>query len=389
MKSLAILGATGSIGDSTLAVIRKHTDKFKVHTLSAHRNVTKIISLCREFKPQRVVITDTCAYTEVKQALSGQSVEVVYGANSLCDAVCESDIDLVVAAIVGNAGMESVVAAVNAGKTLLLANKESIVTAGSLVMPLALKTGAQIIPLDSEHNAIYQCLMTGYQCGNVPKDVAHLTLTASGGPFWNTPISEFAAITPAQAVAHPQWDMGAKISVDSATLMNKGLEVIEAHWLFNIAVERIKVVIHPQSIVHSMVNYLDGSVLAQLGSPNMQIPISFGLGLGDRLANEGGLLDIVNVGQLQFFAADDVKFPNLKLARQAIISGGTAPAILNAANEEAVAAFLNHQIAFTKISEINDRMLNSLSLEAVESVPQLLAIDQQARLQTKRMIEKL
>ncbi|KAA3644315.1 MAG: 1-deoxy-D-xylulose-5-phosphate reductoisomerase [Proteobacteria bacterium] len=389
MKQVAVLGATGSIGDSTLAVIRRHPDKLKIHSLTAHRNSDKMIALIAEFAPKRVVITDHKAYKAVLASGIAATTECHYGADALNDAVQDPAIDLVVAGIVGNAGMASVMAAVKAGKTLLLANKESIVTAGSLVMPLAQKTGAKIIPLDSEHNAIYQCLPDSYRIGERPASVAHLTLTASGGPFWNTPAAAFKTITPAQAVAHPQWDMGAKISVDSATLMNKGLEVIEAHWLFSMPVADIRVCIHPQSIIHSMVNYVDGSILAQLGTPDMQIPISYGLGMGQRLANDAALLDITALGQLQFYPANHEKFPNLNLARQAIEMGGTAPAILNAANEVAVAAFLNEEIAFTKISDINDRMLNSFTVEEVESVSQLIEIDQMIHQQTTKLIKSL
>jgi len=389
MKQVALLGATGSIGDSTLAVIRCHPDKFSIHTLTAHRNVKKILTLIDEFSPQRVVITDEDAYHTVQNACAQSATEIHCGTSALNDAVQDSAIDMVVAGIVGNAGMASVMSAVQAGKTLLLANKESIVTAGALVMPLAQKTGAKIIPLDSEHNAIYQCLPDNYRIGQRPASVAHLTLTASGGPFWNKPLAEFRTITPAQAVAHPQWNMGAKISVDSATLMNKGLEVIEAHWLFNMPVADIRVTIHPQSIIHSMVNYIDGSVLAQLGTPDMQIPISHGLGLGQRLPNKARLLDITTVGELQFYPADHHKFPNLNLAKQAIQLGGTAPAILNAANEVAVAAFLNEEISFTKISDINDRMLNSITIEEIESVSQLIELDQLVHQQTKTLINSL
>ncbi len=389
MKQVAILGATGSIGDSTLAVIRCHRDKFNIHTLTAHRNSEKIVSLIDEFTPRRVIITDEGAYQKVVKSCSHSDTSIHYGSKALNEAVQDTDIDLVVAGIVGNAGMESVMAAVQSGQTVLLANKESIVTAGALVMPLAEKTGAQIIPLDSEHNAIYQCLPESYRTGQRPDSVAHLTLTASGGPFWNTPAAEFSSITPAQAVAHPQWDMGAKISVDSATLMNKGLEVIEAHWLFNMPVEDIHVLIHPQSIIHSMVNFVDGSVLAQLGMPNMQIPISHGLGLGQRLHNQADFLDLAKIGALQFNAADVKKFPNLALARQAIEMGATAPAILNAANEVAVDAFLKDEIPFTKISDINDRMLHSMHIEEVESVSQLIELDQMIRRHTRDLIQRL
>jgi 1-deoxy-D-xylulose-5-phosphate reductoisomerase len=388
MKQVAILGATGSIGDSTLAIIRKHPDRFQVHGLSGHRNAEKLIQLAKEFAPKVVCVTSDEAYPQVKSALAALDTEVVVGQHSLTELVAEPAVDLVVAGVVGNAGMASVLAAVAAGKTLLLANKEAIVSAGELVMPLAREKQVSIIPLDSEHNAIYQCLGSAYVVGQEPAGVASITLTASGGPFWQKPSAEFASITPEQAVAHPKWDMGAKISVDSATLMNKGLEVIEAHWLFAMPGERIDVLVHPQSIVHSLVHYLDGSVLAQLGCPDMQIPISHGLGLGERISNEADFLDLLKAGQLQFAEADQDKFPCLRLARQAIAAGGTAAAILNAANEVTVDAFLNRQIGFLQIPEFNDKILNSMNIEAVESMPQLLELDQQVRVLTQQLIKQ-
>ncbi len=387
MKHVVVLGATGSIGDSTLAVIRKHPDKFKVHTLSAHKNAAKIIRLIQEFQPQHVVISDAASHETVSQQLTGWQGQLHQGAAALDQVVQAPEVELVVAGIVGNAGMSSVLAAVQAGKTLLLANKEAIVVAGELVMPLAAQTGANIIPLDSEHNAIYQCLGAGYVAGKRPEQVKNITLTASGGPFLNTPQSQFKTITPAQAVAHPKWDMGAKISVDSATLMNKGLEVIEAHWLFHMAEQDIKVLVHPQSIIHSMVNYIDGSVLAQMGTPDMQIPISFGLGMGSRLSNQADFLDLLQTGDLTFAAADTQKFSCLQLAREAIKMGGTAPAILNASNEVTVAAFLDGQISFDQIASFNGRMLDHLTAEPVESIEQLQAVDQQVRQVTMQQIK--
>lgn len=386
MKKIAILGATGSIGDSTLRVIRRHPDKFNVQTLSAHKNVDKIIQLITEFKPKNVVITDPIAYKEVRLRSGSNQVNLFQGAPALDEIVADSEIDLVVAGIVGNAGMSSVLAAVQAGKILLLANKESIVAAGELVMPLAKKTNAQIIPLDSEHNAIYQCLGNDYITGIRPAGVKSITLTASGGPFWQTDKAQFKLITPAQAVAHPKWDMGAKISVDSATLMNKGLEVIEAHWLFDVPNEDINVVVHPQSIIHSMVNFLDGSVLAQLGSPDMQIPISHGLGMGQRLKNDADFLDLLQQQQLTFFAADTTKFKCLQLARDAMVLGGTAPAVLNAVNEVSVAAFLSGQIRFDQIGDINDRMLNEIQAIQIESLAHLQELDVEVRFKTEAQI---
>jgi len=387
MKSVAILGATGSIGDSTLAVIRKHPDKFKVHSLTGHKNSQKLIALAKEFIPSYVIVSDHTAFGFVKSALLDLPIEVHYGSDALCTIVEEKNIDLVVAGIVGNAGMASVLATVNAGKTLLLANKESIVAAGALVMPLAKRKGAHIIPLDSEHNAIYQCLGFNYQVGARPVDVKSLTLTASGGPFWQTDAKQFKKITPTQAVAHPKWSMGAKISVDSATLMNKGLEIIEAHWLFEMPDKDINVLVHPQSIIHSMVNFIDGSVLAQMGCPDMQIPISHGLGLGQRLMNGADFLDLLQQQELTFYQADTDKFRCLQLARNAMLTGGTAPAILNAVNEVSVAAFLAGQIRFDQIGQINDRMLSDLETVEIESLEQLQEIDTEVRHKTEAHIQ--
>lgn len=388
MKSICILGATGSIGDSTLAIIRKHPDRFKIHSLSAHSNTDKIIALANEFKPTYIVISDHACYQQVKVALSASQTEVLAGADALESVVTDAAVDLVVAGIVGNAGMASVLATVKAGKTLLLANKESIVAAGALVLQEAQKSGARIIPLDSEHNAIYQCLDKNYQVGNRPEYVRKMTLTASGGPFWQTSADSFAKITPAQAVAHPKWNMGAKISVDSATLMNKGLEVIEAHWLFNMPSEEITVMVHPQSIIHSMVHFIDGSVLAQMGMPDMQVPISYGLGLGERISNDADFLDLLSVGELNFVAPDTNKFKCLQLARDAINLGGTAPAILNAANEVTVAAFLKGQIRFDQIATFNDKILSNIKVANVESMEQLTQLDEEVRFQTAQLIGK-
>jgi len=388
MKNIVLLGATGSIGDSTTAVIRKHPELFKIHSLSAHKNDAKIIQLAKEFTPDNVIITDHGCYQKVKDALQQSGIEVYHGHDALNQVVQSECVDLVIAGIVGNAGMSSVLAAVKAGKTLLLANKESIVSAGHLVMSAAKQSAAKIIPLDSEHNAIYQCLGSTYQVGLRPNQVSHITLTASGGPFWQLPKDEFEHITPAQAVAHPKWNMGAKISVDSATLMNKGLEVIEAHWLFDMANEDINVVVHPQSIIHSMVHFIDGSVLAQLGNPDMQIPISYGMGLGSRIENDADFLDLLEVGSLNFEAADVDKFKCLDLARQAITIGGTAAAVLNSANEVTVSAFLGGKIAFNQIADFNDRILNSIAIETVESLEQLLEIDRQIRYETASLIKQ-
>lgn len=344
-------------------------------------------ALVAEFRPEHVVMTGVDACQELATLLSDYKPQIHAGADALVAAVKEPEVELVVAGIVGNAGMASVLAAVQAGKTLLLANKEAIVAAGDLVMSAARDHGARIIPLDSEHNAIYQCLGPDYQPGNRPKDVKNITLTASGGPFWETPVDQFAQITPAQAVAHPKWDMGAKISVDSATLMNKGLEVIEAHWLFAVSSADINVVVHPQSIIHSMVNFIDGSVLAQMGCPDMQIPIAHGLGLGDRLTNDADFLDLIQQQNLGFYQADSKKFRCLQLAREAIEAGGTAPAILNAANEVTVDAFLQGRIRFDQIATFNDRILSQSEITPVESLAQLESLDRHIRLQAADVIK--
>ena len=344
-------------------------------------------ALVAEFRPEHVVMTGVDACQELTSLLSDYKPHIHAGADALVAAVKEPEVELVVAGIVGNAGMASVLAAVQAGKTLLLANKEAIVAAGDLVMSAARDHGARIIPLDSEHNAIYQCLGPDYQPGNRPKDVKNITLTASGGPFWETPVVQFAQITPAQAVAHPKWDMGAKISVDSATLMNKGLEVIEAHWLFAVSSADINVVVHPQSIIHSMVNFIDGSVLAQMGCPDMQIPIAHGLGLGDRLTNDADFLDLIQHQNLGFYQADSEKFRCLQLARDAIEAGGTAPAILNAANEVTVDAFLQGRIRFDQIATFNDRILSQSDITPVETLAQLESLDRHIRLQAADVIK--
>ncbi|MCF6300769.1 MAG: 1-deoxy-D-xylulose-5-phosphate reductoisomerase [Proteobacteria bacterium] len=389
MKNLLVLGATGSIGDSTFDVVRLHPDKFRVFALSGHTNVKKMLLLAKEFEPEYLVISDDSRYLDLKAQIDTEKTEVLSGHQALVDLVKKSEIDLVVAGIVGSAGMASVLAAVEAGKTLLLANKESIVVAGSLMMQKAKETNACIIPLDSEHNALYQCLYDDYQTGEIPKAVEKIILTASGGPFWNYPEDQFYKITPKQAVAHPKWDMGAKISVDSASLMNKGLEVIEAHYLFNMPEKNIEVVIHPQSIIHSMVCYHDGSVLAQMGNPDMRIPISYGLGMRNRINSGANSLDFSSINKLEFFQPDTKKFPCLNLAREAIKLAGTAPAILNAANEVSVAMFLADRIKFPHIAQINDRMLDTTTIDSVESLDQLIEIDQHIRNKTMAYIKTI
>ncbi|HHL31104.1 MAG TPA: 1-deoxy-D-xylulose-5-phosphate reductoisomerase [Oceanospirillales bacterium] len=391
LKNIVVLGATGSIGDSTLDIIARHPDKFNVYAISGHANINKLAQLCHKHKPEYAIISDESHYPAFKKLLAetggNPGMKILAGNNELI-AICQSEeVDMVVAGIVGSAGMEPVLATVEAGKDLLLANKEAIVVAGELVMQAASKSGANIIPLDSEHNAIYQCLYDNYRVGEAPVDIEKIILTASGGPFWNRELSSFKDITPQQACAHPNWDMGRKISVDSATMMNKGLEIIEAHWLFNLAETQIDVHVHPQSIVHSMVCYKDGSVIAQMGEPDMRIPIAYGLGLRKRIASGAQLLDLIKVGQLQFFAPNYEKFPCMALARTAIKQGGTAMTILNAVNEVSVDAFLKHEISFPAIAGLNQQLMQNSQIEAIENVAQLLELDKEVRIMARQMIK--
>lgn len=389
IKKLVILGATGSIGDSTMDIIGRHPQRFEVFAITGHSNINKLTELCKKFKPQYVVISNHNLYSELTTSIKSCNLktEVLAGEAAMQEMCQHPEVDLVVAGIVGSAGMKPVLATVKAGKTLLLANKEALVLAGQLVMQEAQKNQAKIIPLDSEHNAIYQCLNDNYTVGDTPKNIDKIILTASGGPFWNRPKEQFTNITVEQACAHPKWDMGRKISVDSATMMNKGLEIIEAHWLFNLPEAQIDVHVHPQSIVHSMVCYKDGSVLAQLGEPDMRIPISYGLGLPDRISSGSNTIDLLTAQNLQFFAPDDDRFPCVALARSAIQKGGSAMAILNAANEISVEAFLNRQISFSSIATVNDAIMQQSDIVTVESIEQLMQLDEQTRMLTSQLIK--
>lgn len=396
MIGVSIMGATGSIGDSTIDLIRQHSDQYHIVALSGHNNIEKLIALAIEFRPQLVAVTNPDNYVEVKTALAGLSTTVVSGKEGLVEMACLQSAKFVVAGIVGCVGMESVMAAVDSGKTILLANKESLIVAGELLMKLAEEKGARIIPLDSEHNAIHQCLGNDYQVGTTPANIDKIVLTASGGPFWDKPMREFHQITPRQAVAHPRWNMGAKISVDSATLMNKGLEMIEAYWLFALPIKSIEAMIHPQSIVHSMVYYRDSSVLAQMGVADMRIPIAYGFSLASGLSGENVIdriqsgvksLDIVDMSRLEFYPPDNDKFPCLTLAQRAMEAGGTAAAILNFANEVSVNAFLEKQIRFDKIPEINAKLLQEIEVVDVESLDQLLELELEVKQKTLDCIE--
>lgn len=382
-QRVCVLGATGSVGVNTLDVIARHPERFEVAALTGHRNIERLAQQIRDVQPARVVVADNDARQQLLALIGSVPTEVLVGEAALADVAAADDVDVVMAAIVGSAGLTSALAAAKAGKRLLLANKESLVVAGDLLMRAVAESGAELLPIDSEHNAIFQCLPSEHR----RQGVASVLLTASGGPFLHTSAEQLATVTPAQAVAHPNWSMGAKISVDSASLMNKGLELIEACWLFGLTPADVEVVIHPESIIHSMVRYIDGSVIAQLGTPDMRTPIAFGLGYPDRIASGSAPLAFDPTLSLSFDQPDRDRFPCLRLAEQAIAAGGTVPAVLNAANEVSVAAFLDGRLSFTDLARINEDVMNRIDRAAVESVEQLLAIDQQARHAAAAMIE--
>lgn len=346
-KNIAILGSTGSIGTQALDVIRQHPDRFRAALLVANNNWESLCSQALEFKAEDVVICNPDHYHKVKDALSGHGISVHSGMEAVCGLVSEAGADIVLTSMVGFSGLESTVAAVRAGKTIALANKETLVAAGAIVMSMAKASGSQIIPVDSEHSAIFQCLQGSH---GAPAEKIHLT--ASGGPFRTWTAEQIASATKEQALRHPQWNMGSKVTIDSATMMNKGLEVIEARWLFDMQPERINVVVHPQSIIHSMVEFADGAVIAQLGHPDMREPIQYALGYPDRLTLNNRKLDFASLATLTFSAPDTERFPALGLAFEAIRKGGNMPCIMNAANEAAVAAFLQDRIGFYDISDI-------------------------------------
>ncbi len=378
---VTLLGSTGSIGVNTLDVIARHPDRFRVFALTANTQVDKIAEQCVRFKPCFAVMADNGAATRLKQQLQtlAPDVQVLAGTDGLVQVAAMRDADIVMAGIVGAAGLLPSLAAARAGKRILLANKEALVMSGALFMQAVQENGATLLPVDSEHNAIMQCLPDDYTPGPVPRAVSRITLTASGGPFRTMPLDRLAAVTPEQACAHPNWVMGRKISVDSATMMNKGLEVIEAGWLFGLPVEQISVVLHPQSVIHSLVEYHDGSVLAQMGNPDMRIPISHALGHPERIVSGADPLDLLATATLQFECPDNERYPCLSLASAAWQTGGTAPTLLNAANEVAVEAFLNERIAFTAIPAVIEQVLEQCSVHAAETLEMILADDAAAR----------
>ena len=387
---LTILGSTGSIGESTLDVVSRHPEKFRVFALAGHRQVDKLAAQCKQFRPEYAVVGDAGHAAELEKKLKqeGISTQVLYGSQALIDVASADEVGGVMCAIVGAAGLPSALAAAQKGKTIYLANKETLVVSGALFMETARQNGATVLPIDSEHNAIFQVLPRDYTGRLNEHGINSIILTASGGPFLNTDLSIFDSITPEQAVKHPNWSMGRKISVDSASMMNKGLELIEAHWLFNCPPEKLEVVIHPQSVIHSMVRYRDGSVLAQLGNPDMRTPIAYCLGLPERIDSGVGELDFGALSALTFQKPDFDRFPCLKLAYQAMNAGGAAPCVLNAANEVAVAAFLDKRIKFTDIAKVVAHCLAQDFSDGRHDIEGLLAQDAQTRRQAEAFIGK-
>ncbi|MGJ8681742.1 1-deoxy-D-xylulose-5-phosphate reductoisomerase [Paraglaciecola sp.] len=392
LQKITILGATGSIGQSTIDVISRHPELFSVYALTANSNIELLLTQAKLCHPEYVVVSDKRYFTQAKEMFTreGLKCEVLLGIEGLIQVAGSGDVDLVMAAIVGAAGLLPTLAAVNAGKKVLLANKESLVMSGDLFIQAANENNAQILPIDSEHNAIFQCLPSDYQYGNiVASGISKILLTGSGGPFLNRPISELPTVTPQQACAHPNWDMGQKISVDSATMMNKGLEFIEARYLFGLKPEDIQVVLHPQSIIHSMVQYVDGSVISQMGNPDMRTPIAHALAYPERIESGVKPLDFNTVANFSFTEPEVVRFPNLYLAIQASKAGQYATTVLNAANEVSVEAFLQGKIGFTQIAEVNEECLQQTSAHVLDSIDAVIASDEEARLLSQKLIKQM
>lgn len=382
LQRVCILGSTGSIGVSTLDVIARHPDRYQVFALTAHTQIEKLAAQCVQFQPQVVVVGSASAADALRHLLAEKKlgqIQIQYGPEALCEVASSPECDSVMAAIVGAAGLPASLAAARAGKKVMLANKEALVMSGNLFMDAIRKSGAALLPIDSEHNAIFQCLPRHYDGQAEQHGVSKILLTASGGPFLHRDIATLTDVTPEQAIAHPNWVMGRKISIDSATMMNKGLEVIEAHWLFSAPADMIEVVIHPQSVIHSMVSYNDGSVLAQLGNPDMRTPIAYGLAYPERIASGVSPLDLVKVSKLNFEAPDFARFPCLSLAYQALKTGGSAPTILNASNEIAVQAFLDGKIGFRAIDQLIALCMDKIAVTPVTDLDGILAVDAEAR----------
>jgi len=381
VQNITVLGSTGSIGVSTLDVLRQHRGRYRAFALTAHTNVDDLFRQVLEFMPRYAVLLEDSRAEELRNRLrqAGSDTEVLAGMDGLVAVAEHADVDQVMAAIVGAAGLLPTLAAVRSGKRVLLANKEALVMSGQLFMSAVKRSGAELLPIDSEHNAIFQCMPMDFADGLGQKGVSRILLTGSGGPFRQLPLAQFAEVTPEQACAHPNWSMGRKISVDSATMMNKGLEFIEACWLFSASVDQVQVVVHPQSVIHSMVQYVDGSVLAQMGNPDMRTPIAFGLGWPERIASGVAPLDLVDVARLDFQQPDEGRFPCLRLAREAMMAGKTASVVLNAANEVAVDAFLAGRVRFTAIPAVIESVLGRMTLVEAVDIDTILRADQAAR----------
>lgn len=386
MKKLTILGSTGSIGVSTLSVVEHNPEQYQVFALVGGKNVAKMVEQCEKFRPQFAALDDLQAAQQLAEQLKQRQIatEVVAGQKAICDLAAHHEVDMVMAAIVGAAGLLPTLSAVQAGKQVLLANKESLVTCGQIFIDEAKKSGAKLLPVDSEHNAIFQSLPPEAQqqigfCPLADLGIQKIVLTGSGGPFRTKPLAEFGSITPEQAVAHPNWSMGRKISVDSATMMNKGLEYIEARWLFNASADEMEIIIHPQSIIHSMVRYIDGSVIAQMGNPDMRTPIAHTMAYPNRIHAGVAPLDFFQLKELSFIEPDFARYPNLKLAIDAFAEGQYATTAMNAANEVAVEAFLNGQIRFTDIEQVNRSVVENIAPIAIRQIDDVLHIDKLAR----------
>ena len=392
MKGICILGSTGSIRVSTLNVVARHPNLYQVIALTGNTNIADLFQQCLDHRPQYVVVVDTQKAEEFKRLIASSevsSIEVLTGTAGLEKVSVLTAVDSVMAAIVGAAGLLPTLAAAKAGKTVLLANKEALVMSGDLFMEAVAESNAQLLPIDSEHNAIFQCMPAGYQAGDKAPVARRILLTASGGPFRTMPVEQLVDVTPAQAVAHPNWDMGQKISVDSATMMNKGLEMIEACLLFNMSSDKIQIVLHPQSIIHSMVDYVDGTVLAQMGNPDMRIPIAHALAMPERFESGAEPLNIFDVKRMDFEEPDLERFPCLRLAYQAIDAGGIMPTVLNAANEIAVAAFLQERIRFTDIAKVIERCMSLISEGRAENLDVVLDADRLAREHSEEIISEM
>ncbi|POG01199.1 1-deoxy-D-xylulose-5-phosphate reductoisomerase [Pseudomonas putida] len=381
VQRITVLGATGSIGLSTLDVIARHPERYQVFALSGYSRIDELLALCVRHRPAYAVVPDDEAAARLRGGLlgAGCTAQVLVGEAGLCEVAAAPEVDAVMAAIVGAAGLRPTLAAVEAGKKVLLANKEALVMSGALFMDAVRRSGAVLLPIDSEHNAIFQCLPGDYARGLSHVGVRRILLTASGGPFRETPQAALVDVTPEQACAHPNWSMGRKISVDSASMMNKGLELIEACWLFDAAPAKVEVVVHPQSVIHSLVDYVDGSVLAQLGNPDMRTPIANALAWPERIDSGVAPLDLFAIARLDFQAPDEQRFPCLRLAREAAEAGNSAPAVLNAANEVAVEAFLQRRIRFPEIAGMIEQVLDQEPVVALPSLEAVFAADQRAR----------